>query len=306
MSGGQKQRIAIARAILKSPKILLLDEATSALDTESEHVVQEALDLASVGRTTIVIAHRLSTIRNADMIAVMQYGEVKELGSHDDLIANENGLYTSLARLQQTSDSREANQVGGTGSTSAAGQSSSHSMSRRFSAASRSSSGRSMGDAENDNITEKPKLPVPSFRRLLMLNAPEWKQALMGSFSAIVFGGIQPVYSYAMGSMISIYFLADHNEIKDKTRTYALIFVALAVLSFLINIGQHYNFGAMGEYLTKRVREQMLAKILTFEIGWFDRDENSSGAICSQLAKDANIVSIRTKDKLMLIIKNNT
>jgi len=139
-----------------------------------------------------------------------------------------------------------------------------------------------------------------------MLNAPEWKQALMGSFSAIVFGGIQPVYSYAMGSMISIYFLADHNEIKDKTRTYALIFVALAVLSFLINIGQHYNFGAMGEYLTKRVREQMLAKILTFEIGWFDRDENSSGAICSQLAKDANIVSIRTKDKLMLIIKNNT
>ncbi|XP_066321359.1 putative multidrug resistance protein isoform X1 [Miscanthus floridulus] len=303
MSGGQKQRIAIARAILKSPKILLLDEATSALDTESERVVQEALDLASVGRTTIVIAHRLSTIRNADMIAVMQYGEVKELGSHDDLIANENGLYTSLARLQQASDSREANQVGGTGSTSAAGQSSSHSMSRRFSAASRSSSGRSMGDAENDNITEKPKLPVPSFRRLLMLNAPEWKQALMGSFSAIVFGGIQPVYSYAMGSMISIYFLADHNEIKDKTRTYALIFVGLAVLSFLINIGQHYNFGAMGEYLTKRVREQMLAKILTFEVGWFDRDENSSGAICSQLGKDANVVRSLVGDRMALVIQ---
>ncbi|OQU84543.1 hypothetical protein SORBI_3004G073600 [Sorghum bicolor] len=303
MSGGQKQRIAIARAILKSPKILLLDEATSALDTESERVVQEALDLASVGRTTIVVAHRLSTIRNADMIAVMQYGEVKELGSHDELIANENGLYTSLVRLQQTRDSREANQVGGTGSTSAAGQSSSHSMSRRFSAASRSSSGRSMGDAENDNITEKPKLPVPSFRRLLMLNAPEWKQALMGSFSAIVFGGIQPAYSYAMGSMISIYFLADHNEIKDKTRTYTLIFVALAVLSFLINIGQHYNFGAMGEYLTKRVREQMLAKILTFEIGWFDRDENSSGAICSQLAKDANVVRSLVGDRMALVIQ---
>lgn len=303
MSGGQKQRIAIARAILKSPKILLLDEATSALDTESERVVQEALDLASVGRTTIVIAHRLSTIRNADMIAVMQYGEVKELGSHDDLIDNENGLYTSLVRLQQTRDSREANQVGGTVSTSAVGQSSSHSMSRRFSAASRSSSGRSMGDAENDNIAEKPKPPIPSFRRLLMLNAPEWKQALMGSFSAIVFGGIQPAYAYAMGSMISIYFLADHDEIKDKTRTYALIFVALAVLSFLINIGQHYNFGAMGEYLTKRVREQMLAKILTFEIGWFDRDENSSGAICSQLAKDANVVRSLVGDRMALVIQ---
>jgi ATP-binding cassette, subfamily B (MDR/TAP), member 1 len=297
MSGGQKQRIAIARAILKSPKILLLDEATSALDTKSERVVQEALDLASVGRTTIVVAHRLSTIRNADIIAVMQSGEVKELGSHDELIANENGLYSSLVRFQQTRDSREAGEVSGTGSTYGVGQSSSHSMSRRFSAASRSSSARSMDDTGDDENIQKTKLHVPSFRRLLMLNAPEWKQALMGSFSAIVFGGIQPAYAYAMGSMISVYFLTDHAEIKDRTRTYALIFVGLAVLSFLVNIGQHYNFGAMGEYLTKRVREQMLAKILTFEIGWFDRDENSSGAICSQLAKDANVVSSRRKLK---------
>ncbi|KAF7089356.1 hypothetical protein CFC21_092352 [Triticum aestivum] len=303
MSGGQKQRIAIARAILKSPKILLLDEATSALDTESERVVQEALDLASVGRTTIVVAHRLSTIRNADMIAVMQYGEVKELGSHEELIADENGLYSSLVRLQQTRESNEVDEVSGAGSTSAVGQSSSHSMSRRFSAASRSSSARSLGDAGDADHTEEAKLPLPSFRRLLMLNSPEWRQALMGGFSAIVFGGIQPAYAYAMGSMISVYFLTDHDEIRDKTRAYALIFVALAVLSFLINIGQHYNFGAMGEYLTKRIREQMLTKILTFEIGWFDRDENSSGAICSQLAKDANVVRSLVGDRMALVIQ---
>ncbi|XP_066320143.1 putative multidrug resistance protein [Miscanthus floridulus] len=303
MSGGQKQRIAIARAILKSPKILLLDEATSALDTNSERVVQEALDLASMGRTTIVIAHRLSTIRNAHLIAAMKSGEVVELGSHDELTANENGLYSSLVQLQQNRYSREATEVGGTESTSNMGQYSSHSVSRRLSAACSSSSRRSADNAKDDYDIGKPKTPVPSFTRLLMLNAPEWKQALIGGSSAIVFGGIQPAYSYAMGSMISIYFLTDHEEIKDKTRTHALFFAALAVLTFLINIGQHYNFDAMGEYLTKRIREHMLEKILTFEIGWFDRDDNSSGVICSQLAKDTNVVRSLVGDRTSLVIQ---
>ncbi|KAL6629035.1 hypothetical protein ACP70R_028800 [Stipagrostis hirtigluma subsp. patula] len=303
MSGGQKQRIAIARAILKSPKIVLFDEATSALDTESEHIVQEALDLAFMGQTTIVIAHRLSTIRNADRIAVMQAGEVKELGTHDELNADENGLYSSLVRLQQITDSSEANNIGGIQSTLVVPVSNRHTMSRRFSVASRSSSTRSVDDVGNNNNIEKPKLLVPSFRRLLMLNAPEWKNALMGSISAILFGGIQPTYAYVNGSMISVYFSKDHEVIKDKTRTSALIFVALVALSFLLSIGQHYNFGAMGEYLTKRIREQMLAKVLTFEIGWFDRDENSTGAICSQLAKDANMVRSLVGDRMALVIQ---
>eukprot|EP01023_Acetabularia_acetabulum_P035766 TRINITY_DN33758_c0_g1_i2.p1 TRINITY_DN33758_c0_g1~~TRINITY_DN33758_c0_g1_i2.p1 ORF type:complete len:183 (+),score=40.25 TRINITY_DN33758_c0_g1_i2:71-619(+) len=96
LSGGQKQRIAIARAILKNPKIMLLDEATSALDTQSERLVQEALDNMIIGRTTVVIAHRLSTIRNADIIAVVQEGAIVEQGSHDELILQEAGAYPSL------------------------------------------------------------------------------------------------------------------------------------------------------------------------------------------------------------------
>ena len=99
ISGGQRQRIAIARAILKNPQILILDEATSALDTESERVVQEALDRLMVGRTSFVIAHRLSTIKNADKILVMEKGKIVEEGNHDELMAKD-GLYAHLYQIQ--------------------------------------------------------------------------------------------------------------------------------------------------------------------------------------------------------------
>jgi ATP-binding cassette subfamily B protein len=105
LSGGERQRISIARAILSNPAILILDEATSSVDTETEELIQQALDTLTANRTTIAIAHRLSTLRKADRLVILDKGEMVEEGTHEDLANLEGGLYAKLLTMQQKNQS---------------------------------------------------------------------------------------------------------------------------------------------------------------------------------------------------------
>ncbi|KAL2335591.1 hypothetical protein Fmac_016804 [Flemingia macrophylla] len=291
MSGGQKQRIAIARAIIKKPHILLLDEATSALDTESEHKVQQALDNIVVDQTTITIANRLFTIRDAHAIVVMVNGSIMEMGSHDELMQNENGSYKSLVHFQQVEKSENDTLSHPTSNEDMQSKSQGHYI------LSHSISSILMAQSslvDDEEVIDDPKHPSPSFWKLLALNLPEWKQACLGGFGAVFFGAIEPLYAFAMRSMLSIFFLIDHQEIKRKISSYYLFFATLTVLQMIVNIIQHYNFAYMGEYLTKRVKERMFSKILSFEVAWFDQDKNST-AIASVYTRQVILKGVTKK-----------
>lgn len=138
----------------------------------------------------------------------------------------------------------------------------------------------------------EPVIKPPSMRRLLALNKPEWKQAIFAILGACGFGITQPLFAFTLGSMLSTFYEPDHNKMRIQIQHFSLGFTALAIACFITNVTRDYFFASMGENLTKRVRERMLATVLTFEVGWFDEDQNSSSAICSKLASESTVVSL--------------
>jgi ATP-binding cassette subfamily B (MDR/TAP) protein 1 len=322
LSGGQKQRIAIARALIRKPSVLILDEATSALDNESEKIVQAAIDNlvgksgTGGGITTIIIAHRLSTIRNADRIVVLGARDggtstangstIVEMGSHDELMAKDNGLYRALvggSHDEHNKSESDSLAVHGGSATSGANYKNSAITTsaidileeKEYDADSLGSTvieELSLEESEEDDKKLDKDFKKIDKKRLNNYSKPERCHFIVGLFACFCTGLAFPVCGMLFSLMLSAMVLFDYEVAMQWVQILALTFGMLAIFMVIAQFFQTYLFEIIGERMTKRIRTDYFRALLRQNIGWFDMPENALGVLTSRLAVDIKLIRL--------------
>ncbi|EEU41291.1 uncharacterized protein NECHADRAFT_95357 [Fusarium vanettenii 77-13-4] len=276
LSGGQRQRIAIARSIVRKPKILILDEATSAIDVHAEKIVQAALDRVAKDRTTITIAHRLSTIKKADRIIVLRKGKVIESGTHEDLLQDENGLYHGLVYAQKlslgeptdphVSDEKDQDLETEQHSDGTAAQFEVDQLGE---------------DAEKTNLNI-----LNSFGRLLKEQRNSWPFYIGMVLASACAGAGTPLQAWLFAKIITVFLAKTEEDMMDEAEFWSLMFVVLA-----IGVGTSFFTKCyVSTYLQHRIssvyKRQYFQAVLYQKIAFFDDEANSQGSLVSRLSGD--------------------